>query len=82
MDNRLTNFMSSLSGLTRGKKILIQLVIDASTIATCLIAAMLIRLETVTFLEQENFSVVVSLVVLITLFAFYMGGVYLSLIHI
>ncbi|MAF05943.1 nucleoside-diphosphate sugar epimerase/dehydratase, partial [Herbaspirillum sp.] len=69
------------STLSRPRKVALQLVIDAGLIVSCFLAAMIIRLESVDFLENVEIWPPVAVSAAVAIAVFWLAGLYRSLVR-
>lgn len=77
----MSDLIKYLAGLSRRRKIAIQLVLDASFIALSFVAAMAFRLESFQFLERTQIYPAILLVIAVTLISFHYLGLYRALVR-
>ena len=77
----MTNCLMNLSALDRSKKILIQFVVDFSSIVFCFIIAMTIRLESFDFLSNRQVWLPVVIATVAAIGTFWSAGLYRTLVR-
>ncbi len=77
----MTDFIRRILLLSRPRKIALQITVDAGLIIASFLAAMIIRLESFRFLENERIWPPVLAALVATLVAFWLAGLYKSLMR-